>query len=477
MNNTAIRSIIPAICCAAVLAGVSPAPGEKPPPRPCRIRVVEQSSGWPVPLVELSTTHNVRFVTDNAGIVAFDLPELMGRETWFHVDGNGYAVPRDGFGYRGVRLTPEPGGALEIAVARTIVARRIGRLTGGGLFGESRQAGLETPRAETGILGCDSVQNAPYRGKLFWAWGDTNVPRYPLGIFHTTAAFTPPRPLKAFEPPLRLTFDCVTDEKGRPRGVARMPGKGPTWISGVAALPGADEKERLVATYLKIEPPLATCEIGLCVWDDETANFKRHKVLWNKATSSSKPPRVPEGHTVCITDNGKRWILFGDPFPALRCPARFAAWEDPAAWQHLQPQKVVRSAAGGRKITPHRGSIAFSGYRKRWVTVFCESGGKPSFLGELWYAEADAPTGPWGPAVKVLSHDNYTFYNPKLHPGFTPADSPVLLFEGTYTKQFAENPPATPRYDYNQVLYRLDLDDPKLKPAQRAADTTDGRNR
>lgn len=24
----------------------------------------------------------------------------------------------------------------------------------------------------------------------------------------------------------------------------------------------------------------------------------------------------------------------------------------------------------------------------------------------------------------------------------------------------------TPRYDYNQILYRLDLDDPALKPAQ-----------
>ena len=41
---------------------------------PCRIDVVEQGSGWPVPLVELRTTHNVRFVSDNAGVIAFDLP-------------------------------------------------------------------------------------------------------------------------------------------------------------------------------------------------------------------------------------------------------------------------------------------------------------------------------------------------------------------------------------------------------------------
>jgi hypothetical protein len=67
--------------------------------------------------------------------------------------------------------------------------------------------------------------------------------------------------------------------------------------------------------------------------------------------------------------------------------------------------------------------------------------------------------------VKVLSHDNYTFYNPRLHLEFTPAGSPALFFEGTYTKEFADRPAPTPRYDYNQILYRLDLDDPALRPA------------
>ena len=92
--------------------------------------------------------------------------------------------------------------------------------------------------------------------------------------------------------------------------------------------------------------------------------------------------------------------------------------------------------------------------------------GKPSAFGELWYAESNAPTGPWGPAMKVLSHENYTFYNPCLHPEFTSEGSPMLIFEGTYTTAFANKPAPTPRYDYNQILYRLDLDDPALRPAQ-----------
>ncbi len=68
--------------------------------------------------------------------------------------------------------------------------------------------------------------------------------------------------------------------------------------------------------------------------------------------------------------------------------------------------------------------------------------------------------------MKILTHDNCTFYNPRLHPEFTSADSPILIFEGTYTAEFANRLHPTPRYNYNQMLCRLDLDDPALAPAQ-----------
>ena len=52
---------------------------------PCRVKVVDDENGWPVPLVFLTTTHGQVYVTDNAGVAAIDSPELMGRETWFSV--------------------------------------------------------------------------------------------------------------------------------------------------------------------------------------------------------------------------------------------------------------------------------------------------------------------------------------------------------------------------------------------------------
>ena len=38
----------------------------------------------------------------------------------------------------------------------------------------------------------------------------------------------------------------------------------------------------------------------------------------------------------------------------------------------------------------------------------------------------------------------------------------VIFFEGTYTHTFSGNATATPRYDYNQIMYRLDLSDARL---------------
>lgn len=40
-----------------------------------------------------------------------------------------------------------------------------------------------------------------------------------------------------------------------------------------------------------------------------------------------------------------------------------------------------------------------------------------------------------------------------------------LYFEGTYTKMFSGVKVATPRYDYNQIMYGLDLADQRLQSA------------
>jgi hypothetical protein len=449
---------------------------------PCRVEIIDKENGWPVPLVELRTIHEQRFVSDNAGLIAIDDPDLLDRAVWFHVKGHGYGVKKDGFGYEGIRTSPVAGGTIRIEVERRNIAKRLGRLTGAGLFGESEKLGETSPLPESGIFGCDSVLMTRHAGKLFWLWGDTTLPGYPLGIFHSTAAVTSLAPVAEFKPPLALAYNHVRDNEGKLLGVAKLPGDGPTWLTGMTSLPalvqdfrviednppGNEPKfinePRLVATYSKIKPPLDEYEFGLCVWNPDQKRFDVQEVLWKGV--GEKPP-VPRGHPLLWKDGtGKEWVLFGDPFPTLRCPATFEDWKNPATWEKLPEPAAPRSAEDGSEVKPHRGSIAWNPFRKKWITVFTQHFGKPSAFGEIWYAEAAAPTGPWGKAVKILTHDNYTFYNPRIHPELVPDDAGFIVFEGTYTAEFADRPQPTPRYNYNQILYRLDLDDPKLAPAR-----------
>ncbi|PYJ83358.1 MAG: hypothetical protein DME22_15950 [Verrucomicrobia bacterium] len=110
----------------------------------------------------------------------------------------------------------------------------------------------------------------------------------------------------------------------------------------------------------------------------------------------------------------------------------------------------------GAPVEAGRGSVYWNEFRRRWVMIVSA---KP---GEIWFAEADTPVGPWVYARWVVSHDSYNFYNPTQHPFFDQDGGRLIYFEGTYTASFSDAKEKTPRYDYNQVMYRLALDDSRL---------------
>jgi len=124
----------------------------------------------------------------------------------------------------------------------------------------------------------------------------------------------------------------------------------------------------------------------------------------------------------------------------------------------------LRDPGGGETIEAHGASSrTWNAYRQRFSEIVQQIGGASSFLGDVWYAEGDTPMGPWVYARKVVTHDDYTFYNPRQHPFFDQQDGRRIYFEGTYVTTFAsQNAVPTPRYEYNQVMYRLDPDDPQL---------------
>ncbi|WAC18008.1 hypothetical protein OVA24_12240 [Luteolibacter sp. SL250] len=460
IRRTMIRVLLTCKAAAWALCALPAAGAEQP----FRIEVVDRENGWPVPLVELRTTHHLSIFTDNAGLAAIDEPDLFGREIWLGVSSDGYQVKADGFGSAGVRVQVERGKKARVEVERTMVAKRLGRLTGAGLFNHLEKLGETAPIGESGVMGSDSVLLSRYRDRLFWLWGDTSIPEYPLGNFNSTAATSPLLPLAKFQPPLALRYDYLKTD-GKLRGVSPLEGPGPTWLGAMTSVKDRSGSERLVATYSKIENHLDEYDVGLCAFDDERGIFTSVHRIWKKG--DGKKPLIPRGHPFPWKDqDGSDWLLFGDPFPSMKCPATYEGWEDPSKWQEIPAPSSPRDA-GENEITPHRGSVCWNAHRQRWITIFTQNHGKPSGFGEIWYAEADSPLGPWSTAVKVLSHRNYTFYNPRIQHELTAPDAPFILFEGTYTAEFADKAAATPRFNYNQILYRLDLDDPKLVPARK----------
>src|SRR3954447_23502916 len=95
-----------------------PATAGPPPAAYAEIRVVDAATGRGVPLAELVTVHHLRFVTDNAGRVAVNEPDLLGREFFCTVRSHGYETKKDAFGSPGVRLTPGAGQTAEVQLTR-----------------------------------------------------------------------------------------------------------------------------------------------------------------------------------------------------------------------------------------------------------------------------------------------------------------------------------------------------------------------
>ena len=113
----------------------------------------------------------------------------------------------------------------------------------------------------------------------------------------------------------------------------------------------------------------------------------------------------------------------------------------------------------GAPLTRGLESVAWNQFRQRWIAFFADK------TGEAWFTEADTPLGPWGYGRRVVTHGEYNFYNIAHHPFFNQDRGRLVYFEGTYTASFtraAECGTLTPRYDYNQIMYRLALDDTRL---------------
>ncbi len=72
----------------------------------------------------------------------------------------------------------------------------------------------------------------------------------------------------------------------------------------------------------------------------------------------------------------------------------------------------------------------------------------------------------------IFTHDRYSFYNLEHHEFLDKDGWRTIYIEGPYTSEFSVNSNPTPRYNYNQMLYRHDLADPLLEFAEKTSTTS-----
>jgi len=480
------------------------------------IKVVDADTGRGVPLVELKTVSAARFWTDSAGIVAFNEPGLMGQEVFFSVKSHGYEEPpKDGFGIRGVRLKAEAGKTATVKLKRLNIAERLYRITGEGIYRDSVLAGLPVPLKQPvlngQVAGQDTVHSTVYRGKLFWLWGDTNRPSYPLGNFKTSCATSLLPGKGGLDPSVGVDLTYFVDPSGFCKKMLPLPGKGVVWMSSLVALPDGNGKERLLSRWARLLSLGDLKERGFAIFNDEKKEFEK------LTTFAADQHVMPDDQA--YRDAGPRpdheHVYFVAPYPNVRIKADMESFRQPEkfeAFTCLKPgtrfkgrdSEVDRNANGrliwswkantssvndkewsqlakagkvkqdevwnwivdaktGKHVRNHKSSVGYSAYRGRYFLIVLQTGGDSSHLGEVWYAESEKLEGPWRKAVKIVTHDKYTFYNVLHHPEFKQKNDQFIYFEGTYCTTFSGNKDKTPRYDYNQMMYRLDLADPRLR--------------
>lgn len=452
---------------------------------PFVIQVVDSQTGRGVPLVELRTTSKQVWYTDSNGIVAISDPWLFGQDVFFEVRSDGYGFDEQIFDQRGKIIRVRSGGRTQFRIRRENIAERIYRITGAGIYADSVAAGvpvpIRNPLLNGKVTGQDTVIAIPYNGRIYWFWGDTSGPAN--ANFSASGATSALSGAGGLDPDLGVDLTYFVDESGFSKQMLPIDRPGLVWLEGLMLVRDPSGRERLVATYTRVSKAMPVEERGVAVFDDAAKVFR--------VVAQLPPTRGHRSsHPVRVTDGGRAyWYLY----PNYRVPDDWNAIRDARAYESYTCEKAGDTIRCGwkpdaaflegddeRKLiekgllppeaalfpfidvdTGHpgsfgMGSVAWNAYRQKWIMI-------AGAWGNVYYSEADAPQGPWRCAKLIVRHEKYNFYNVVHHPFFDKESGRVIYFEGTYTVAFINGARPTPLYDYNQIMYKLSLDDTRLR--------------
>ena len=179
-------------------------------------------------VVELRTVHGLRQYTGQATASSSpsDEPGLIGQNVFFRVSSHGYEFPRTASASAAARVNLSPGGTATLKIHRLNIAEPLSRHRRG-IYPDSVRSSANPPltRPQRPRPRLRHVVNALYRGKMYWFWGDTNRPGYPLGNYHVPGAVSALPHKGGLDPEKGIDLKYFLDDKGFAKPT-RMPAPG-----------------------------------------------------------------------------------------------------------------------------------------------------------------------------------------------------------------------------------------------------------
>lgn len=492
-----------------------------PAPRPSEmleLMIVDQATGRGVPMIHVQTATQA-YVTDSAGRVAFRDAAHMGDMVQFDLSGYGYAPAsvtlraRSG-GSEVVQIA-------RVNLAERLYRVTGGGIYRDTVLLEQTPP-IAAPVLDTHVLGSDSVLSALYQGEVFWIWGDTTRPHGAWQFRAPGATSLLPGQggldpsvgvnLDYFTSPSDPGFVaamCPAEGIPAPSGYENTSLR--CWMSNLIAVPDAGNVERLLASF-SLGVGFTEVKAGWAQFDDTLGYFEELAPAGGAAV-------LGLGYPTKVRHDGTTWA-YGPVFASavditsidplefvthhhdnpVRTLATVSGLTTPSTYQAFTPfaqgsdttldvnpdgtlayswktntvplraqSAADDTVAADQKLYGHHadpdtgsvpslagGSVDWNAYRQRFVAFAAAL-----LSGEIYYVEADTPMGPWTASRRVATHANlptrYTTYGTRRHPFFDKQGGREVFFETTYTAWVSNSVP-TPRYDYNQVMHRLDLD-------------------
>lgn len=447
------------------------------------IHVVDESNGRGIPMATVRLANGATHLTDSAGWVRIDEPGLMHRKLRIEVNSPGYGLAAEDSDSNSLLVQLAASGDAVIKLVRLDIAERAYRITGAGIYRDSELLGREVPLPSgsfsSGLLSASGTQRITLGKKVLWCWRDALLSHERIPSLGVVGAFSQIPDSGGLDPTQGVHFSYLPTGSDQVESLLIAEEPGIMWIEGLASVQDENGADAVVAHYVRQGSKGERAEHGIALWTEEQ-RFERIVVLGEEYEW-----QFPSGQAVRQRTNEQDWCYFASPFCHVRCPARLDAVRNPAAyqaltwdssakapvWQQTLPPMTQRDesswVAEGRVQHPHTqvedhatrkpvpvldASIEWNPHHHCYIMIAA------SVDGDIWMAESTQIEGPWQRAIRIVNAEPGMCTKPVQHPFMNQEGGRIIWFETALLDTNA------PRYDGNELMHRLDLDDPRLKP-------------